>query len=204
MKPGDFAKVEYTGRLEDGNVFDSTDPKLMEGAKGPAVVVLGAGHLIPGLDRELLTMKPGEEREVEVKPEDGFGKRDSKKIRFFSSSSFRKEEVTPVPGSTVLIDNKLATILSVSAGRVVVDFNHPLAGRRLFYKIKLLDQVTKPKEQVKGLLGFHLGEVPEFEIDLEKKELKIKDVPEPLQKSLEQEIKRYTPFKKVLFISNKG
>ncbi|MBR9679611.1 MAG: peptidylprolyl isomerase [Candidatus Altiarchaeota archaeon] len=204
MKLGDFVKVEYTGKLEDGTVFDSTDPTQMENATGPIIVVLGAGHLIPGLDKELLNMKLKQEKEVLIEPKDGFGNRDSKKIKIYKASAFKKDDMRPMPGARVLIDNKLATILSVSAGRVVVDFNHPLSSRKLVYKLKLIEQVKDLEKQVAGLLKFHLGGSPKFKLDTELNQLSIEDVSEPIQQGLEQEVKRYTSFKKVLFISNKG
>ena len=198
MKIGQFVKVEYTGMLENGEVFDTTDPELMEGATGPIVVILGAGHLLKGVEKALLEMDVGEEREIEIEPEDGFGKRDAKKIKLYPVKAFPKEGIRPFPGMRVTIDGQLGTIASVTSGRVVVDFNHPLAGRKLRYRLKVVEVITDPKEQIEGLLRFHFGKLPEYEI--EDKTIKIYNIPEWARERLRTEIVTYTPFKNVEFL----
>lgn len=202
MEKGDFVKVEYTGRLENGDVFDSTDPSELEGAGGPAVVVLGAGHLIEGVEEAIKEMGPGDERELEVPPEKAFGDRDPKKIRFFKLEQFKKEGVRPYPGMRLTIDGRMATVKSVSSGRVVVDFNHPLAGLTLSYDLKLLGPVEEPLERAKGLLEFHLGR--EVEVEEEDGGLVAKGVPEPLQGRLGGELEKYTAFKNIRFVTLEG
>lgn len=202
MKIGQFVRVEYTGMLENGEVFDTTDPKLMEGATGPIVVILGAGHLIKGVEKALLEMNVGEEREIEIEPEDGFGRRDPKKIKLYPLSAFRKERVNPVPGMRVTVDGQLGTVVSVTSGRVVVDFNHPLAGRRLRYKLKVLEVVKDPKEQIEGLLKFHFGRKMRYEVEGDR--IRIYGVPEQVRDRLRTEIVTYTSFKNVEFLEEKG
>ncbi len=198
MKIGQFVEVEYTGMLENGEVFDSTDPSKMDSATGPITVILGAGHLIKGVEKALLEMKEGEERVVDVPPEDGFGKRDAKKIKLYPMRAFLKEKVHPVPGIHITIDGQLGTVVSVTSGRVVVDFNHPLAGRKLRYHLKVLREVTDPNEQIDGLLRFHFGKPLEYE--LKEDHIVIYNVPEYARERLRTEIATYTSFKNVEFL----
>ena len=202
MKLGRFVRLEYTGFLENGEVFDSTDPKVVEGAFGSAVIILGAGHVIKGLEKALLNMKPGETREVDIPPEDGFGRRDPKKIKFYKLSQFSREGIRPYPGLKVTVDGQLATVKAVSSGRVILDFNHPLAGRRLHYKVKMLEEVRDPEEQVRELLRFHFGKDLEFKIEGD--QLTIKGVPEYSQERLKDELSTYTAFKNPRFVTLEG
>ncbi len=195
-----FLEVEYTGYLENGEVFDSTDPQLVEGATGPVVIVPGEGHLLEGLEKELEGMKPGEEREVELAPADAFGERDAKKIKLYPLRAFARDQIRPYPGLRVTVDGKLATIKSVSPGRVVVDFNHPLAGHRLRYRLRLIRELSDRKEQLEGLLKFHFGEPKEFEIEGDT--LRVRGVPDYFRARLEKELLKFFPFKKVEFTSD--
>ena len=143
VKIGQFVEIEYSGRLETGEIFDSTNPKEFEDAKGPITIIMGAGHLIKGIEKAMLEMKVGDSRDLEISPEDGFGKRDSKLIKLFKMGEFRKQNVVPYPGLRLTIDNRMGAVISVSSGRIIVDFNNPLAGRRLSYKLKIIKAVEE-------------------------------------------------------------
>ncbi len=202
MMLGKFVKIEYTGTLDNGEIFDSTNPKEMEGALGSVTIILGAGHVIKGLEKALLEMKMGETRDLDISVEDGFGKRDSKQIKFYKLNDFVKEGVRPFPSMRVTVDGKMATIKSVSSGRVVVDFNHLLSGRALKYKVKLVEEVTDKDEQLKELFKFHFGK--EIKFKQEKGALILEDIPKYFQERLKDELATYTDFKSVSFITSKG
>jgi FKBP-type peptidyl-prolyl cis-trans isomerase 2 len=161
MKIGDFVEIEYVGRVLGTNeIFDLTSAKIAkkEGIFNPkqtykpVLVVIGAHMIISGVENQLMQMRPGEEREFEVKPKQGFGYRDPKLIKIISRSKFIHDKVNPVPGTFVKIDNKQAKIQSVSGGRVRVDFNHPLAGKQLKYKLKIVNVIKTPLEKSRALL----------------------------------------------------
>lgn len=180
MKEGDFLKVEYIGRVADTNeIFDLTDEETAkkEGIHnpnqkyGPVLVILGAGMIIPGVEEKLKGMKPGQEKEFEVQPEHAFGKRDVKRIKIVSISNFIKQKINPVPGVFVEINGRQAKIQSVSGGRVRVDFNHPLAGKRLKYRIKAVNVIEKPLERIRSILDYY--RLP-AEVKLEEGKLNIK------------------------------
>jgi len=159
MKVGDFVAIEYVGRLETGEIFDLTDEELAKKEKiynpnykyGPVVVIVGAGFVIPGLDEVLLKMKVGEERKVEIEPEKGFGQRNPNLVKIIPERFFRNE---PKPGMVCNISGMIGRVQSVSAGRVRVDFNNPLAGKKLIYNIKIVRKIDDKMEKINSVFKF--------------------------------------------------
>ncbi len=164
MKQGDFVEIEYVGRVKPTNeIFDLTSKELAkkEGiynskhAYGPALVVVGSNMVIPGVMKELETMNVGEERDFEVLPKDGFGMRNPRLIKVLSLSKFIENKINPVPGAYFEIDGVQAKVQSVSGGRVRVDFNNPLAGKVLTYRVKILRKIEGNKNKVEKLLKYY-------------------------------------------------
>ena len=159
VKQGDFVRIEYTGKLVSGEIFDTTS--VDEAKKGgifnskmnykPALIIVGKSQAVPGLEEALVGMDVGQEKETDVPATKGFGERNPNLINVMPLARFQSERIDPVPGMIVSLDNKDATIRSVSGGRVVVDFNHPLAGQQLKYKLKVLAVLVTPEERVKAL-----------------------------------------------------
>ncbi|MFO7872683.1 MAG: FKBP-type peptidyl-prolyl cis-trans isomerase [Candidatus Undinarchaeales archaeon] len=184
IKNGDFIQLEYTGRIKDsGKIFDLTDEKTAKKEDvydenteyGPVTIVVGAGHLLSGLEEKIVGSEIGKEEKITISPEKGFGKRDSDKIELVPRSIFKRKNIKPAPGMPVKVKNKQGIVQSVSGGRIRVDFNHPLAGKELEYEIKPLKKITDIKKQVKSLLDLHLGraDLSNVKIDIKGKEVKI-------------------------------
>ncbi|MDY6761855.1 MAG: FKBP-type peptidyl-prolyl cis-trans isomerase [Candidatus Nanohaloarchaea archaeon] len=176
VQDGDVVEIHYVGRVqESGEIFDLTaeDVADEEGYEteemelGPVKVLIGAGHVIPGLETALRDMDEGDEQTVEVGAEEAFGERESDNIETFSSSEFDEYDVEPRRGLVVEIDGRRGKIISTSSGRVRVDFNHPLAGKGLEYDVEVLDVVDDVEERVKAVLEYYgLDELePDIEID---------------------------------------
>ncbi len=161
MEKGQFVRVNFIGRLESGEIFDLTDEETAKKEKvyderikyKPMPVIVGAGFLIPGLDKALHDMKIGDKKGMELKPEEGFGQRDPKLIRVVPRNVF-EGKVDPKPGMVVDFSGMRGRIQSVEAGRIRVDFNNPLAGKILKYEIEITEEITDPLEKVKGILEF--------------------------------------------------
>ncbi len=184
IKNGDFIQLEYTGRVkESGKVFDLTDEKVAKKEDvydedteyGPVTIIVGAGHLLPGLEEEIVGSEIGKKEKVSIPPEKGFGERDSSKIELVPRSIFKRKNIKPAPGMPVKVENKQGIVQSVSGGRIRVDFNHPLAGKELEYEVKSLKKIKDIKKQVKSLLDLHLGraDISNVKIDVNDKEVKI-------------------------------
>lgn len=164
LKKGDFIEIDYTGALkDDGTVFDTT---VEETAKKhgianqsqfkPQIICLGEGHVIKGIDDQLIGNEDGKEYTFEITPEAGFGKKDAKLLKIVNRNVFKKQNITPMPGLSVNIDGTVGIIKTVTGGRVVVDFNHPLSGQDLVYTVNVKRVVTDPKEQVKAFFDMML------------------------------------------------
>jgi len=168
MQKGDFVRINFVGRLESGEIFDLTDEETAKKEKihsekikyGPIPVVIGAGFVIPGLDRELMEMSVGEKRSVVIEPKDAFGDRDPKLVQTVPQKAFRDQKVEPRQGMIVDFGTMKGRIQSASAGRVRVDFNNPLAGKALKYELEIKEKIDSPADQVKAVFeffGFKVG-----------------------------------------------
>ncbi len=177
FKDGDFVLVEYSLRLRDtGQLVDTTSEEeaRKEGMYeedriyGPQLIVIGEGRVIPGLEEAIRGMNVGEEREVEIPPEKGYGARDPTKVKTYSLKQFMRHGIYPEIGKIVEINGQVGRIVAVESGRVKVDFNHPLAGRTLVAKIKIVKKLEDDAEKIKYLAARRFNTKPEF-IEVETK-----------------------------------
>ncbi len=215
IKKGDFVEVEYTGKTE-GIVFDTTDEKIAKEndfhnkdvSYGPIVICIGEKHIIPGLDKRILGKNIGE-YDFEITPEEGFGKKSAKLLRLIPITVFRKQNIQPMPGLQVNIDG-LMGIVKTPGSRVIVDFNHPLAGKELEYHVKVNKLIEDLNEKIKALVKIQFGLKDEdfsiivkentAEITLKKKDL---DIPEEIQKVFKEKAVELTKIKDIKFIKAK-
>jgi len=184
VNKGDFIKVEMTGTtVETGEVFETTDEELAreEGiydesrTYGPRLVVVGEGFVLRGLDERLPGTPFNEEVEIEIPPEEAFGERNLADVQMIAYRILRSKGVNPYVGAEIEIDGRPAIIRSVGAGRVQVDYNHPLAGRQILYKLDVVEHLTDEKDRMKALIGRRfLGiDTDEFNIRKTKKKIRI-------------------------------
>lgn len=207
IKNNDFIEIEYTGSLKDeGTVFDTTDKKAAEENGldenitdfGPIIVCVGENQILKGIDSFIEGKEPGE-YELEIKPEEGFGKKDGKMIQLIPTSKFKKQQITPVPGLQINIDGMIGTIKTVTGGRTIVDFNHPFSGKDLHYKVKVNRIVEEAAEQIKSLLYLKY-QLKDTEVAVEDTKATISsDVPKELQEMIKEDITRLTKVKDVEF-----
>ena len=160
FKDGDFLEVEYSvWDTATNTIIATTDEKKARAANifeekmkyGPVLIVIGAQGVIKGLDRELRNMKEKEEKKFTFKPADALGERSDDLVRVMSLSEFRSRDINPHPGMQVNLDNVTAIVKSVTSGRVVVDANHPYAGKEIMYEVRVLRQLTTDKDKVEAL-----------------------------------------------------
>jgi peptidylprolyl isomerase len=81
---------------------------------------------------------------------------------------FREHNISPIPGSSLNFDGRIAKVLSVSGGRVIVDFNSPLAGKKVIYEIKILRKIEDINEKIKALNEFFFRKNFNFNINEKK------------------------------------
>ncbi len=163
---GDFILIEYTARVkETGNIIDTTNEDIAkkEGiyesnrVYGPTLVVLGKGWVIKGLEEELAKMNEGEEREIVIPPTKAYGERDPSKIKVFSIREFRRRNIEVRVGDVIDFGGTTGVVKSITGGRVVVDFNHPLAGKTLVYKVKIVKKLEALEEKLRALVAKHFN-----------------------------------------------
>jgi len=121
VERGDFISLSYTGRLDNGDVFDTTDENvakenglLAEGVSyAPITIVVGENMVVKGLDEDLIGKKPGYEGQIKIAPQDAFGQRIPELIEVVPTRRFEKR---PAPGMRVTLDNRTGTVESVIGG----------------------------------------------------------------------------------------
>ena len=136
-KKGDTVKVHYHGRLTDGTIFDSS------AGRDPLEFEVGAGMMIKGFDDGIVDMIVGEKKTISISPEDAYGLSDPDNIIEFPISNF-PEDMKPAVGMQLnMRDNTGNTfpvvISEVKEEIVLLDANHPLAGKELIFDIELVD-----------------------------------------------------------------
>jgi len=144
IQKGDIIKVEYEGRLEDGTIFDSTE--LNDGL--PLKFEVGKGQLIKGFDNAVLGKEVGEEFEIDLQPNEAYGDFDPALAQTISREQF-PEDIEPETGMMLRVDGpnntySIAWIKDVDDEFVMIDMNHPLAGKVLNFKIKILETGCEP------------------------------------------------------------
>lgn len=162
LKKNDFIDIEYTGTIkEEDIIFDTTYEKVAKDNDiynpkmkyGTLTVCLGQGQLIQGLDSRLEGKEIGEECTFDIPAAEAFGKKDAKMIQLISTSKFRKADINPVPGLQVNIDDQIGIVKTVSGGRTLVDFNHPLSGKNIIYKVKIVKKIDDIVKKTSVLVG---------------------------------------------------
>ena len=145
IKKGDYVKVEYHGTLDDGTVLDSSENHC-----DPLVFEAGCNQVIPGFDKAILEMEPGEEKEIKIEAADAYG---DVKLELIQKVS--KEHVPEgqdiEKGMMLMVEMPNggqipATITEIEEETLTIDLNHPLAGKNLNFKLKLIEICDKPPE----------------------------------------------------------
>lgn len=135
-KKGDFVSIHYTGTLEDGTVFDSSE------GKDPLEFKIGEGRIIKGFEKGIVGMGVNEEKTLTINPEDAYGQRNEALQQEIPLSAINIKEKPKLGTVLTLKDNKgrivQAFVTKVDDKKMTLDLNHPLAGKTLKFKIKLV------------------------------------------------------------------
>jgi peptidylprolyl isomerase len=161
LQKGDFILVDYVGKVkETGEVFDTT---FEETAKKehlykegdiyePKLVVVGEGWVIKALDENLTKMEVDKAAVVEIPPDKAFGPRDPDKVKRVPLRQLLSKDITPTLGKRVEYGGKTATVRAMGAGRVLLDFNPPLAGKTLVYDTTVKKKLETKNEKIAALI----------------------------------------------------
>jgi len=143
VEKGDKVKVNYTGKLDNGKVFDTTE------GKEPLEFEAGASKVIKGFDDAVVGMEKGEEKQVKIPKEQAYGDRNPALIRKIPKAQLSTDK-EPKPGMVLILQTKdgqkiPVKITEVSDTDITIDLNHPLAGQNLNFKIKV-EEIVKPQK----------------------------------------------------------
>ena len=170
LQKGDFVLMDYIAKVkETSETFDTT---IEETAKKerlykegdiyePKLVVIGEGWVLKALDGSLTTMEIGKTTPVEISSEKAFGERDPEKVKRVSLRHLTAKGITPTLGMRIEYDNKMATVRAAGAGRVLLDFNPPLAGKTLVYEVTVQKKLETISEKISALIHRRIPAVEE-------------------------------------------
>ena len=140
-KNGDHVRVHYTGRLEGGEVFDSSRNG------DPLEFTVGAGEVIPGFAEGVQGMQVGESKTIEIEAEDAYGPHREGLVTSISRDIAQFPE-EPKVGAHFLLPLQDGTqhpvvVTEVTDTHITIDGNHPLAGKKLIFDVELVDRSQK-------------------------------------------------------------
>lgn len=175
IEKGDFIKIKYTGRFEDGQIFDTTDAELAKengiynprGMYGGDVVIVGSGHTIKGLDEDFVGKEVGYSGKVEISPEKGFGTHDPALVESVSIAKVANQlkDNRPYPGMEIEVDGRKGRIQKIIGRRLRIDFNHYLSGKNINYEYSIENKIESKLDKAKGLLELYTG-TPDIDVEI--------------------------------------
>jgi peptidylprolyl isomerase len=189
LQKGDFILIDYTAKVKETNeVFDTTNEETSKKERlhkegeiyEPKLVVIGENWVLKALDESLTTMELGKTQTVEIPPKDAFGQRDPEKIRRVPLKQLTAKGTNPTIGMRIDYNGKTATIRSIGAGRVLLDFNPPLAGKTLVYDVTVNKKLETNEEKITALIHrrIPLAEPETFRFAIKGKTTLTIDMPE--------------------------
>jgi len=139
VKTGDKVKVNYTGKLRNGETFDSSE------GREPLEFTVGGGQVIKGFDQGVMGMQVGDKRTVEIEVDDAYGEKNQDMVIEFPKTQF-PADMKPEPGMQLMMNNGEGQsfpvlVKEVKEETVLLDANHPLAGEDLVFDIELVEIV---------------------------------------------------------------
>lgn len=137
INQGDVVQVHYTGTLEDGTVFDTSE------GREPLTFTVGEEKVIPGFERAVVGMEPGDEKTAELSPEQAYGPHREDMVQEMEQDQL-PEDVDPEVGQQLQLRLQNGrtipvVVTDVADGAVTIDANHPLAGKTLTFDIEVVD-----------------------------------------------------------------
>ncbi|MFX0058534.1 MAG: helix-hairpin-helix domain-containing protein [Candidatus Hodarchaeota archaeon] len=188
VENGDFVLVKLTGKTQRGTIFRVSseedaktagiydEQKAKQGYYTPEFVIVGKpGFLNEGLTEFLQNMNYFDKKSVRVPPSKAFGKRDPQKIERIGIAKFRKlnEGKNPELGQEFIKKGtgQRGVVTNILQGRVIIDYNHPLAGQSIDYNIEVIDKIEKFEDKIEYFIvskGIPQENVKEFKINYNK------------------------------------
>lgn len=182
VKKGDFVFLDYEIWAEGAGkseIVDTTSKDAAEKAKWegkpatefrPLPHLMGRDYFPGGIEKALEGLKVGESLDKEFPAAEAFGEKDPKLIELYSIREIarlpemRRDDAHLDVGTILTINNRRGRVVSLTAGRVRVDFNNPFAGRKVKAKVKIVGKISGPEEVAKALIEMDYGQSSQFEV----------------------------------------
>lgn len=190
FQDGDLIEFDYELWVEGRDqLYDTTLREAAEKAGilesnayyAPLTYVVGSGRIVPGLEKALEVAIIGQTTEVDLAPEEAYGAREAKHIETIPLQEFKKNDVAPQVGLSIRYKNRQGIVQLIGGGRVRVDFNPPLAGKRLKYRFTVNKVASSDADKVAGLIRMNFPANLEWKVAVAKtdgKQVATVEVPE--------------------------
>ncbi|MHA2503255.1 MAG: FKBP-type peptidyl-prolyl cis-trans isomerase [Candidatus Kariarchaeaceae archaeon] len=167
LETGSMIKIDYTAKIMDTDpekggtrVFDTTIEEVAreqsiykpDKVYEPMLVVLGRNWIPKGLEKRILEASVGDSFETNIPSEEAYGPKDPSKIKLVARREFQKLNINPSVGDRITIGSQTGTVLSVTSGRVRMDYNHVLAGMDIDYDIVVHEKIDGEANFIKELI----------------------------------------------------
>ncbi len=197
IKKNDFIEIEFTGK-SNNEIFDTTNKEEakeigLETDVKPFIVSVGNEMLLKGLDEFLEGKEIGKKYSIHLSPEKAFGKRNPGLIKLIPMRIFKEKNINPVSGMALQLDDNIVKIISVSGGRIMVDFNNSLAGKDVDYDFKILKKIINDKEKINALQDYFFKQQFDFVINEKKVIFSDKKI-SPIVEMMAEKFKSMTGF----------
>ena len=179
VEKGDIVYLEFDGfalqpdgkeQLFDTTHEDQAKEHLIHEEKrlyAPIPILVGQKRLIQGLDEALVGAKVGEDLEATFPQEQAYGRRDPSQVEVVSLTEVLREGLEPQPGKEIFFRKRKGTVVSITAGRVRLDYNNPLAGKPVKYRYKIVSIPESSEDRIRSILEMDYGPSDDFQIKLE-------------------------------------
>ncbi|MCC6045497.1 MAG: peptidylprolyl isomerase [Ignisphaera sp.] len=170
IQKNSFVLIDYVMRSKDtGELIDTTVEDIAKKENKweadkiyePLLIIVGENRIIRGLEEHVENFaEAGKEYEIEIPPEKAYGMRDPSKVKILSIRELLRNNVVPEVGKTVEVGGQVGVVKAITGGRVLIDFNHPLAGKTFVCRYKVVKILDDDAEKIKYLLHRRYRRIP--------------------------------------------
>lgn len=178
VESGDFIKLEFTGKIKSSNVvFSTSDAEVAKKFNifdekttyGPVPVIAGQSFLLPGLDKQIIGLPVGEQKNILVPTSEAYGNPREDLIKTYPQKKLKDSGIKIAKGERIKDKNRVGRIVSFKEGKVRVDYNHELAGEDLEFEVKILEKVEDQKSKLFLLVNRYVPGLKEDDFNYESK-----------------------------------
>lgn len=166
----DFVLINFIGKIKlTGAIFDLTYKDIAEKEGfdtsksdfSPVLVIPNGNYVLTQLAKSVVGKNVGDKYTLDLKAKDAFGEYDPKLVKTFSMAVFTENGIHPDVGDVVTLDGRPASIISVSGGRVMVNFNNLLAGKDVVYDVEIIKVLDNDVDKCSEIFKHYVGKPPE-------------------------------------------